>query len=386
MELAEGGNGVTTMVKTRPRSVRQLGAIAVVCSVLGVSGLAQLPVSADVTSVTGSAIGYQVAVSLGGGPTNVRGFNQVACTSPGPPATPPGCVPADQAAAAESPAVTLPPGGSATPITEVDADGASAGVGPAQLFESSRMEVSTQGTTGAGGSVSSSARVEFPLPLEDQVDPFNAESVETSCTASESDVSASTTLTNASIALSNDPDTGEPIETVDLPANPGVNLTYSGTVDSVGDSFRVVFNEQIVNPDGSVTVNGVHLTLLGPIATGDVIIAQSVCGIESDGNTATTTTTAPGGSTTTTAPSGSTTTTAPGGTTTTTLPDPGGDCVPAPGSLSGQILELAGVFDIPALQDALARVSQIVCQLEQRFSFGAGFSAGFGAQTSFPAG
>lgn len=40
-----------------------------------------------------------------------------------------------------------------------------------------------------------------------------------------------------------------------------------------------VYNEQVVNPDGSITVNAGHQYLLGPIAVGDLILGQVVCGV-----------------------------------------------------------------------------------------------------------
>lgn len=36
---------------------------------------------------------------------------------------------------------------------------------------------------------------------------------------------------------------------------------------------RYILNEQIINPDGSITVRAVHLVLLGPNATGDVVLS-----------------------------------------------------------------------------------------------------------------
>ena len=39
-----------------------------------------------------------------------------------------------------------------------------------------------------------------------------------------------------------------------------------------------MFNEQIANPDGSITVNAAHEYLLGPTAVGDMVIGSSTCG------------------------------------------------------------------------------------------------------------
>jgi hypothetical protein len=87
------------------------------------------------------------------------------------------------------------------------------------------------------------------------------------------------------------------IVTEDVPANPPVNYTKTGTIDHVGDSFRVVYNEQITAADGSITVNAVHMSLLGPTAVGDLVIAQSRCGRSAGGAGGGGATTAGGGTT-----------------------------------------------------------------------------------------
>jgi len=53
-----------------------------------------------------------------------------------------------------------------------------------------------------------------------------------------------------------------------------VNYTRTGKTGN-GDDFRAVFNEQMTDPDGTISVNAVHLYLLGPTAFGDVVIARS---------------------------------------------------------------------------------------------------------------
>ncbi|MCA1693170.1 MAG: hypothetical protein LC733_13625, partial [Actinobacteria bacterium] len=56
------------------------------------------------------------------------------------------------------------------------------------------------------------------------------------------------------------------------------NYTRHGVITNVGDVFTAVYNEQIVNPDGSLTVNAVHMYLFGPVAVGHVIKGQVTCG------------------------------------------------------------------------------------------------------------
>ncbi|HEV2070393.1 MAG TPA: hypothetical protein VGR26_11410, partial [Acidimicrobiales bacterium] len=85
------------------------------------------------------------------------------------------------------------------------------------------------------------------------------------------------------------------------------NTVIEGQIETVGDRFRYVFNEQVENDDGSFTVYAAHLYLLGPFATGDLLIGESTCGV----NTAQATTTTTAGPTTTTTGDQTTTTTRP---------------------------------------------------------------------------
>lgn len=221
---------------------------------------------AAASTVTGSAFGYQADVSLFGGPASVRGFLQT---------VPPG----DTRSA--SPAVTLPPGGSSATITAIARDGALAQYGPAILFggkppanpdaplpPSGELRASTQGKR----SVTSSASVKKIGP-----GPLVADAVRSTCHASKTGVTGSTTVTRGVLATATDAD-GNTTSTEAIPAHPQVNLTLEGTTGT-GDSFRAVFNEQTIDADGSITVNAVHLYLLGPTAVGDVVIAQSQAGV-----------------------------------------------------------------------------------------------------------
>ncbi len=64
---------------------------------------------------------------------------------------------------------------------------------------------------------------------------------------------------------------------VDVAANPAPNTSFEGKLEGIGDSFRIVVNEQTTS-GGSITVNAVHMYLLGPTAVGEAIIGQSRCG------------------------------------------------------------------------------------------------------------
>jgi len=210
------------------------------------------PSNADVTAVRGEAYAMTASVGLFGGPPMARGPIAL---------------------------VTLPATGSAVPITATAAN-ANAIFGPATIFSSGPVNTSTQGTLGPGGSVTSTATL-APINTSGS-EVFTATSLSSTCTATETGVSGSTTVVGGTIILMDpNPDTsgeaGEDIRTI--PNMPPPNTTYTGTVANVNDNFRAVFNEQIVNPDGSLTVNAYHLYLLGPTAVGEVIVGHVVCGV-----------------------------------------------------------------------------------------------------------
>ena len=145
---------------------------------------------------------------------------------------------------------------------------------------------------------------------------FTASAVASRCTASESGVAGSTTIDNGTLQTSEgDPNVEGDETVVRIPMNPAPNTTYEGQIESVGDRFRYVFNEQVIDPnDGSITVHAAHLYLLGPTAVGDLFIGTVECGVTGTGAEPTTTAPAP----TTTAPAPTTTAPAP----TTTAPAP----------------------------------------------------------------
>ncbi|HEV2766594.1 MAG TPA: choice-of-anchor P family protein [Acidimicrobiales bacterium] len=198
--------------------------------------------TAQVGEVSGGAFGYSANVSLFG---------------------------AAQPPAGPAPSVTLPPAGGN------ETDSAPSGTvvfGPATLFESGALNVSTEGTTGPDGSVTSSASVLGVGP-----GPFTAGEVSSTCTATADGVTASTTIANGVLQ-------GTSSGQVNVPASPGRNTSYEGVVEGANDNFRIVFNEQVVE-DNSVTVNAVHMYLLGPTAEGELVIGQSRCGLGGAGGT-----------------------------------------------------------------------------------------------------
>ena len=217
------------------------------------------------SSVTGGACGYFTNVGLFGGPPTVRGAGQSI-----PPAS----------AASASPEVTLPPGGSSTPVSATDGNGAMAMYGPAVIFagrppKDPNLPIPPSGaitvTTKGKKAVTSTATVKNVGP-----GPFTATSVRSTCHAATAGVTGSTTITKGVLATATDAD-GNVTASEALPTHPPVDHTLTGTTGS-GDTFRAVFNEQVVDADGAITVNAVHLYLLGPTAVGDVVIARSQAG------------------------------------------------------------------------------------------------------------
>ena len=233
------------------------------------------PASADVAEVGGGAFGYSAPnVVIFGGAQRVVG---------------------------PEPTVTLAADASNSP-QRASAGTALVKFGPATLFSSGAITVSTEGSLGPGGSVRSSAEIDRVDTSGQEL--FTASRVESTCNASESGVSASTTIGGGTVQTSEgNPDAEGDEVTAPVPQNPPPNTTIEGTLEVVGDSFRYVFNEQVRSGNG-ITVNAAHLYMLGPTATGEVIIGQSRCSVSAGAAPAATqapgTTPAPGAATTTT--------------------------------------------------------------------------------------
>ncbi|HEX2048229.1 MAG TPA: hypothetical protein VHF27_10715 [Acidimicrobiales bacterium] len=250
----------------RPRGRRIRVCLATIAVSSTVVGVGQSPAHAA-TAVQGFAYGYYTYVSLFGGPYTLRGFNQ----------------PADAPAIAATPAVALPSSGGSTSLT--DSDGSMAAYGPAVIFgwydtatetyvSSGSQTVLTQGSTSGSGSVLTRATINNAGP-----GPLVMPQIVTTCQQTGSTVSPSVQITNGFVETSTDPNTGEVTSTQSIPTNPTPGTTISGTLDHIGDSFTIVFNEQTTNADGSTTVVGAHMYLLGPIAVGHMVVGATLCGV-----------------------------------------------------------------------------------------------------------
>jgi len=111
---------------------------------------------------------------------------------------------------------------------------------------------------------------------------FTADTASTTCTANDTGpATASTHFTKGLLATATD-NNQHPTTTVAIADNPAANLTIAGSFklgSSDREKFTYIFNEQIHNADGSLTVNAVHLKAQGQTAFGDEIFGQSVCGV-----------------------------------------------------------------------------------------------------------
>jgi hypothetical protein len=111
---------------------------------------------------------------------------------------------------------------------------------------------------------------------------FIADTASTTCTANDTGPpTASTSFTNGVLVTATD-NNQAPTATTAIANSPAANLTINGFFKlgaSDTESFTYIFNEQIVNADGSLTVNAAHLKPTGQTAYGDVIFGQSTCGV-----------------------------------------------------------------------------------------------------------
>lgn len=263
------------MAHSRVGTGRQRLTAGLVFSAMVLAALSQGSVGAQVAEVTGAASGYYADILLFG---------------------------VEQPEAGPAPEVILPATGGSETATDPSAEVV---FGPATIFTSGPLTVTTEGTTGATGAVTSTATIDTINTSGDEV--FTAANASSTCTATEEGVTGATTITGGTI-LTHAQAADHPEGVVNIPTNPPPGYTVEGHlhIGASQDNFRYIFNEQFENPDGSLTVFAAHMELLGPTATGDLFIGESTCGV----NTAQVTTTTTVGQTTTTV----------GQTTTTTLP------------------------------------------------------------------
>ncbi|GLZ41028.1 choice-of-anchor P family protein [Actinokineospora sp. NBRC 105648] len=87
------------------------------------------------------------------------------------------------------------------------------------------------------------------------------------CTGATDGNTGSTSLANVALAG------------VTVPVNPAPNTVIAVPPGPIPPPLlSITFNEQITNPDGSLTVNGVHVRLNALLGTGDLVLASATCG------------------------------------------------------------------------------------------------------------
>jgi LPXTG-motif cell wall-anchored protein len=278
-------------VKRLPR--KPLVGLALSAMLMVGAGLAQPAATADVNELQGSAYGAFVKVGLFGGAPSQVGPAPMAELPPtggtkeeslakhsaqfGPAVIFGGIWPCDS----EPDGVTPLPGG----------EGNCAASGPA----SGPLKTKTEGKTGAGGFVTSSVDItKHPTPVEVPCSagwkppctapggigpgPLIAEDVHSECRADESGLTGSVRFSKGIVETHYSKETQLAISHTDIPDNPPPGWSEEGTLDHIGDHYKVVANEQII--EGNViTVRAAHMYLLGPIAVGDSIVGQVTCGL-----------------------------------------------------------------------------------------------------------
>lgn len=246
----------------RRRRRRPIARVIAVCLAAIAGGCSETPAGPEVTAVTGGAYGFWAELSLFGGPSSERG---------------------------PEPTVELDDDASNSP-QGATAEDVAAVFGPATIFRAKQVTVNAQADLGAGGTVTTSSRVEADTDAEHghaqlRPGPMYYDAMESSCTVGEDgEVTATTTIEGGLVVTSYDPVTQLPETEEEVPEEPEPGYTVEGTIDHVSDRFRIVFNEQVENPDGSLTVNAAHIYLLGDIAVGDLVVGQSTCGAELAGD------------------------------------------------------------------------------------------------------
>jgi hypothetical protein len=124
----------------------------------------------------------------------------------------------------------------------------------------------------ATGGFASTATVE-DLGIDIAALAVNADVVEATCTATQGGNTGTVDLTGLTASLAG--------LNIAVPAIIGPNTQLSIAVGLI-EIGTLTLNEQISNPDGGLTVNAIHLRLLGgvlgSIAAGDVVVSSATCG------------------------------------------------------------------------------------------------------------
>lgn len=164
---------------------------------------------------------------------------------------------------------------SAGPFAAADANGPTTGTFAAAdvpgVLKTGVLDASATRDDKTGGVHSRAVTVDLRLDLlAAATGVITAEVVEARCDATQKGVEGRSKLAGVQLGK---------LGSVD--AEPAPNTVLD--VDLVGvDIAKVVFNEQIRNRDGSLTVNAIHVTLiggvLGALGSGDLVVSSATCG------------------------------------------------------------------------------------------------------------
>lgn len=167
------------------------------------------------------------------------------------------------------PAVVVPPIAVANTLPAGPEDNGVASVGVPGILSTGVITTHAHrdDLTGVVDAFAETANVNIPLFA---LNPITATAIRADCLATQQGNSGSTTLTNINLGALGV-----------VAANPAPNTTINVNVLGI-QIAQLIFNEQINNPDGSLTVNALHIVLiggvLGSIGSGDVIVSQATCG------------------------------------------------------------------------------------------------------------
>jgi hypothetical protein len=120
----------------------------------------------------------------------------------------------------------------------------------------------------AGSDTASASSTNVTLPVLSMLGTVSALNIQASCSAAPGAITGSATFTNFTLGALGVIGEHQPIDT-----------TAPVSIPDVGQIGTLTLNEQVSNPDGSLTVNALHLHLTGPYTgEGDVIVSSATCG------------------------------------------------------------------------------------------------------------
>jgi hypothetical protein len=207
--------------------------------------------------------------------TGLAGVAAIAALLAG--AAPASAAPGDASARGAKLTVTLlgGPAVNAGPFAAADANGQPqntfAGVDLTGVLRTGVINASASRDESSGGVRSRASTADVRVDLLSKVTgKISAELVEAECTATQKGLAGRSKLTGVNLG-----------KLGQVNADPAPNTVLNVELAGVKIA-EVVFNEQLKNSDGSLTVNAVHIRLLqgvlGSIGTGDVIISSATCG------------------------------------------------------------------------------------------------------------